>query len=673
MSPALISAPSRALSLSAALLMASTLSSCSGKSADSGGDSVTVTDRAPGERRPRTSSCDPVDTERCLLPFPSSAFMRADADSPTGVRVSIDDSSLPGDGTDETGFVNLADGFSRITPLVTMFTGGIDPSLTAGLPHGPAHPDSPLMLINAEPGHAEYGQILPVWLEVVESDFADGEDLLIAFPTRPMAENAEYLVIITNDIRDASGNAHAPDRLAQVALGLASPSTDEERIIAGHHAPARQLLDEVDLGVDLQNIVRVWDFTTRTTVDVTRRLDAMMVDAVDSMDTVEVELTAFVPREDPNIAGILKGHLHGVPDFLTADRRFVYDDDGLPIPQGTRTTNFRITIPAQGYQGAGSDYRVALYGHGTGGDVNDSSFDTEIAGEGVAKVNLEFHGWTGDDLLFTFGDLLTLMRGSEQSTSQLLQAVVDGYALLKALEGDLGVQLRGETLAGVDNPAAGFGPNTDDPAWVGGSLGGTMGAIIAAAYPEIDKAVLNVPAGAWTHLVADSYMYQAALQGFLAGSYGSEIEARFAMSIMQTAWDDVDGAAWADRSREDGLKLLLQQSMGDPVVPNQGTDLLAAALKADLVGPALRDIEAVEAAPDDTVVSGVGITQYRVPDVDPFHVHGFAARETLAGEAAMEQIFGFMRTGWQGEAVISFPEGCAEVTTDGSCDFTGMW
>jgi len=673
MSPALLASAPRALFLPAAFLVALPLASCSGKGSDSGGSAAALSDRAPGERRPRTSSCDPMDTERCLLPFPSSAFQRPDPDSPTGVRVHIEDSSLPGDGTDEAGFVNLADGFSRITPLVTMFSDGIDPTLTAGMPHGPAHPSSPLMLINAEPGHAEYGQVLPVWLEVVEGDFVDGEDLLIAFPTRPMAENAEYLVIITNDIHDASGNAIAPDPLAQVAFGLVAPTTDEERTIAAHHAPARSLLSEGELGVSPEDIVRVWDFTTRTTVDVTRRLDSMMVDAVDSMEGVEVELTAFVPREDPNVAGILLGHLHGVPDFLDENRRFVYDDDGLPVAQGTRTTNFRITIPAVGYGGPGTDYRVALYGHGTGGDVNDGSFDSEIAGEGVAKVNLEFHGWTGEDLVFTFGDLLTLMRGSEQSTSQLLQAVVDGYALLKALEGSLGDELRADTLAGVENPIAGIGPDPRDPAWVGGSLGGTMGAIIAAAYPEIDKAVLNVPAGAWTHLVADSYMYKAALQGFLAGSYGSEIEARFAMSIMQTSWDDVDGAAWADRSRADGLKLLLQQSMGDPVVPNQGTDLLAAALKADLVGPPLRDIEAVEAAPDDLVVEGVGITQFRVPDDDPFHIHGFAARETLAGEAAMEQIFGFMRSGWEGQAVISFPDGCAEVTVDGTCDFTGMW
>ena len=53
------------------------------------------------------------------------------------------------------------------------------------------------------------------------------------------------------------------------------------------------------------------------------------------------------------------------------------------------------------------------------GMAQGAPFDAEIAGEGVIKVNLEFHGWTGDDLVYTFVDLLTLMRGSEQSTSQL--------------------------------------------------------------------------------------------------------------------------------------------------------------------------------------------------------------------------------------------------------------
>ena len=200
-----------------------------------------------------------------------------------------------------------------------------------------------------------------------------------------------------------------------------------------------------------------------------------------------------------------------------------------------------------------------------------------------------------------------------------------------------------------------------------------MGAIIAAAYPEIDKAVLNVPAGAWTHLVADSYMYTGALRGILAESYGTEIDARFAMAIMQTSWDDVDGAAWADRSRADGVKLLLQQSMGDPVVPNQGTDFLAAALRAQQVGPPLRPIESVEAAEDDLVIDGVGNHAVRGPRRGALPGAWLcSARHTRwRGCDGTDLRVHALGPGWRSADRV--PEGCSAVTEDGSCNFTDAW
>ena len=631
------------------------------------GSPAAVADRAPGERRARTSTCDPIDPNRCALPFPSSAFVREDPSSETGLRVSIEDPSLPG-GEDEARFLNLANGFSRLSPVVTFFAEGVDTAFLDGFAHGDPMPDPPVWLVNAQPDSPGYGSLVPVWMEVVQGELSDGGDLLITYPLVPLEPNAEYAVVVLDSLLDAGGAPLAADGPTRVALGLDPVQTDEDAVLAAHHAPLRQLLGE--LAVDPARVVRAWDFTTRTTEDVTRRLDAMMAQAVGEMGGVQVTISDFVLRDDPAIAGIVIGELSGVPDFLDENRRFVYDDDGLPIPQGTRTTRWRVALPAGGFESADGPYRIALYGHGTGGSVYDSSFDSEISAEGVAKVNLEFHGWTDADLLYTISDLLAMVRGSEQSTAQLLQAVVDGYALLKAVEGPLGEALAAPTLAGVDNPRAGVLPVTTEPAWVGGSLGGTMGAIIGAAYPEIQYGVLNVPAGAWSHLFADSYMYQSALKGFLIEEYGTELEARFAMSLIQGAWDDVDGAAWADRARADGVSFLLQESIHDPVVPNQGTHVLASALQAQMVGPALRPIPGVEAA--ERVVGGVGLTQYLVPDEEPLKVHGFAARDTPAALAAMDQILHFMRTAWAGSPEVVLPAGCLE-RPGGACDFEDAW
>ncbi len=73
------------------------------------------------------------------------------------------------------------------------------------------------------------------------------------------------------------------------------------------------------------------------------------------------------------------------------------------------------------------------------------------------------------------------------------------------------------------------------------------------------------------------------------------------------------------------------------------------------------------------VQGATAIEQFRVPDTDPYAIHGFAARDTLAGQADLEQILGFVDSALAGEPTIEHPEGCSEVTEDGSCDFSGMW
>lgn len=636
--------------------------------ADSGGGEDSVTDRQPGERSPLSADCDPADPNRCLLPWPSNTFTELDSGSETGLRIAVQDEVLPGSRDDDAMLLRQADGFSRLSPVATMFKGGIDEAFLAGKAHGDFVEGAPLRVINVTPGHPEEGQEHALWMEVIQDDTPANQDLLIAYGLRPFAENADYMVIVTNDLKDETGAAHAADHHAMVSLGLHSPETPEDEALAAYHAPNRAALTAA--GVDPAAVVRIWDFTTRSNASVYRRLDAMMAQADASLDAVSVEVEAYVPRSDPGLAGIVVGQIVGVPNFLDADNRFVYGDDGLPVQQGTKAARFRVALPSVGFDG-GQDYRVALYGHGTGGDYSDDAFDADIASLGVAKVNLQFIGWTGDDLLFTLRDLLALMRGSEQSTSQLLQAVVDGRAILGALRGPLGEALRAEQIAGELNPMAGRGPDMTDPAWVGGSLGGTMGAIVATAYPEIKYGVLNVPAGGWMHLVADSLMYDTALRGFLVEAYGSEIETRYAMALVQGAWDDVDGAAWADRAAADGDAFLLQQSIGDPVVPNQGTNILASAMGASTVGPMISPIYGLPAA--DQVEGGVGITQYRVPESGPFDVHGFAARDTPAGDAAMEQIFSFMLSAWAGNPTVSFPAACEGVAETGACDWSAGW
>lgn len=653
------------------IFLALALVACSGGAlGPKAGSYADVEDRAPGQRAPLHARCDGQDTFRCVLPFPSSTFTVSDPAMPTGVRVAVDDEVLPG-GNDDATFLNSADGFSRISPILTGFDDRVDSAWLDAVPRASLLPDdAPLQVINVQPGHPAHGQRVPIWAEVVEGGANGSNHLLIAYPLVPMAPAADHVVVVTDDLVHADGTPIEVVRHTGLITGLAQPRTQEEATLAAYHAPTRATLEAA--GIEAAAVVRAWDFTTRSEENMTGRLDGMM-EVIRQSGGFGVEIDAVRETAEEDIALLVLGRLTGVPSFLDDEDRFVLDDQGIPQITGEGEVKFRVVVPAVGYAGdPGGDYRIALYGHGTGGNISDDSFDEQIAAEGIAKVSLEFGAWNGDDLVWTFQRMLRMNAGVEQSTSMLLHSVVGGYAILQSLDAELGDALQAETLGGAENPVAGRALITSEPIWVGGSLGGTMGAIIGTAYPEIDTAVLNVPAGAWTHLIPDSLMYESAMQPVLEATYGDPVDARMAIALTQTGWDDVDGPVWADRAIAEGVSFLLQESMGDPVVPNQGTSVLATALGADIVGPALEPIVGLHEV--DEVRDGVGLTQYRVPDTGVYDVHGFAARSTPAGEAAMEQIFTFIRSGWDdGTTRVSFPEGCREVTPDGTCDFTSTF
>ena len=199
-----------------------------------------------------------------------------------------------------------------------------------------------------------------------------------------------------------------------------------------------------------------------------------------------------------------------------------------------------------------------------------------------------------------------------------------------------------------------------------------MGSVISSAFPQVHYSVCNVPNGAWSHTIPRSLLYDTALLGVLSNVYGDEIDVIHQFAISQTGWDDIDGAAWADAALAKDTMFLFQESIDDPIVPNGGTDILAVAVGATLVGPVLQDIPGLARA--DEISAGAALTQFRVPDTGQYDVHGFAAMDTPAGDAAFEQIVEFALSVWvDGAPRISFPEGCSEVTPNGDCDFSGMW
>lgn len=624
----------------AALLTALGLSACS---------SYPVVDRDDGDRTPPPGQldletgavCDAIDPGRCLLPWPSNTFTEADPSTATGLRLRVDAASI--NPRDDGSSLSAADGFSRVSPVATLFDAALDPATLQDAVH----------LVLAQHDHPERGRKVPLRVDTVTTP-RTGLTLITADPREVLEANTDYVVVVTDALRYADQTTPAAPESVRVALGLVPPSTAEESALAGYHAPARRLLEE--LAIEKERVLRVWDFTTRSEENPRRALVHVREASLAAADDAGVVFDRIEASGDPNIAMVLVGRLTGLPTFLNEDNLLVLDDDGLPTRQGTTEAPFRVLVPA-----GTDDYRFVMYGHGMGGDELDSSFDGDLAAMGVAKVNVRFYGWNGNDVIATFTNLRRAFEGSAAAAAFLVEAIGHAAAIQRAMYGVLGDALSANTIAGQANSAAGRRP-IDPTIWVGGSLGGTMGLVYAAADPEMRHAILNVPGAAWGQWVSESAVFDL-LRGVLNNSFRDEIDIGLALAIAQTNLDMADGASWADVLVDKPTAFLIQESIGDPIVPNAATEMVAIAAGAQHVGGVLEPIVGVPMAAE--VVDGSAITQFRTSEEGLYEVHGFTVRNTPAGAAAREQLMSFLESAWAGESIIAPPSTCPA----SGCDF----
>ncbi len=600
------------------MLAAGTLS-CSGEQFD-------APDRAAGDRTPLSARCDDADPTRCHLPWPSSRFLIADETSATGVRQRLMPDTYSPD--DDASVFAQADGFSRISPLI-IGTNSILGTLD----------DSAVRLWVVEPGHPDRGREIPLRV-VVETDESTGESFVVAYPRIPMPDNAAHVAIAM------TADGLAPTALTRVALALEEPSDMAQAQWRAYHAPTRGFLQEVE--VDTTRVARVWDFITRSQAQVVDPLLAMRdrtLAAIREGADMAIDKVEIAPK--PGVALVVEGTVT-FPFFVT---------DELPdlTQRDTHVARFRVLIPD-----GTADYPVVLFGHGLGGSYDDPAFDEALAAEGLGKLGVDFHGWTLDSFLDTLAGFIKPYVGSARATGLMMQALAELSAMQQSLDAQLGDLLSADDIGGMPNPARGRRPDMATPMYGGGSLGGTVGFIYTNMEPTIRYGALNVGGGGWSHFLRASTFF-APLDAIMRIDLGSSLDVTLVVAQAQTNLDHIDGAVWADH-RDEPPVLLMQESIGDQVLPNIGAELMALSTGAVRVGEELEafgDLEQRDIATEQTA-----FTQYLVT-ADVAGVHGFAITDTIAGNAARDQIRRFFATAQQGRSEIVVPSQC----TAGLCDF----
>ncbi|TAK21953.1 MAG: hypothetical protein EPO40_29060 [Myxococcaceae bacterium] len=609
--------------------------------------------RAEGDRTPLTAPCDDMDATRCLLPWPSNTFTTADVTTETGLRLAVSRSSLSIN--DDPAPLNRADGFSTVTPVATAFSPALDIASLA--PRG----EPQLRLVMAQRGSPLFGSSVPLRLRAVASSLeGQAETLLVGLPRQALVPGSDYVAVVLDGLRTTNGTAIPASASTQAALGRASPANEREARLFAYHSPTRAALAAA--GIAANRVVRVWSFTTRTTHDPTQRFDTMRTDSRAAVDAASAGVVVeSVAAGQGSIAVVIKGHLTGLPNWLSADGMPSFDATGRPLRLGQRDAPFRVVVPT----GTGN-YPVLLYGHGNSGSVDDPMLDTELAGAGIAKVSIQYEGWSGTGSLTTLLGLRAMYTGTERASSYLLQSLANEAAVERSLTTILGDALSAATVGGMPNPAAGRRPDASRTFVGGGSLGAAMGLVYATATDSVSAAVLNVVGAGWTHNLLGGRTFTS-LAPLLRPSYPSDLDLTLSMLQTQGVWDVVDGAVWAPLRVTAAPVLLLQESIDDPVVPNVATELAAAVVRAAQIRPAIVPVDGLDQV--DVADGRSALTQFRVVDADPLAVHGFAARRTPAAQAARDQMVAFLGSVLAGAPRIAVPTGCVVATPLHDCNF----
>ena len=187
-----------------------------------------TTQPAPAEADPATlaavqaavdgapAGCDPLDTARCLLPFPSNVFTVADTATTTGLRVSLPAEGMPtntdGKVVDPTEW-NRNDGFSPNTPLLTLVP-GLDAE-QSNLPTwtdigASLADDSPVVLVDLSTSER-----VPLWAELDSHPEAGSDRLLTIRPAISLPEGHSFAVGLRG-MKDSTGADIAPTDVFRV-------------------------------------------------------------------------------------------------------------------------------------------------------------------------------------------------------------------------------------------------------------------------------------------------------------------------------------------------------------------------------------------------------------------------------------------------------------------------
>jgi hypothetical protein len=544
--------------------------------------------RAP----PLARECNPLGGESCLLPWPSSAYLKADPSMPSGFRIDLPIEAMPvnseGVSLDPAPLDARWDGFSPTGPLLAMFPDGVSPDGLPSFksPDDSLAPGSPIVLLDLD-----RGERAPFFAEIDQNVSDATHRALVIRPLARLREKTHYAVAIRNTVKDASGQ---PLPISPGFAALRDGARFDHPRFAALAAGAAAMFDQLAAaGVARSELVLAWDFRTASDQMLRADLTAMRAQALPAIGAAGANLT-FTAEALPATAGTYKRYqgTFQSPDFLTdgeADGSVLRRDaTGAPQMRGLRNAQFAAIIPAC-VDSQPLPRPTIIFGHGLFGsarDYLDQDFVLQLAEDHCLIILAgDFIGLTSRQVTAAALAVTDLNRGPT-ITEKLAQSVVDFMALESIARGPMAA-----------SPAFQFGgAPVIDPAntfYVGGSLGGIMGNVIMAYDPNLLRGVLAVPGGAWSLLIERSNAWTL-LKSVVQSAYDDPAVYQLNVALFGMGFEPYDPITTAAHVIKDPLfgqpvkNILMWYSVGDCLVSNLTTELVARTMGIDLIGPSVK-------------------------------------------------------------------------------------
>lgn len=573
--------------------------------------------------------CDNVDPAVCMLPFPSSFFLKEDATTKTGYRVNFSPLTLP---TTRTGRLDPApwnekDGFSTIGPLLFYFK---DVS-TQGTVNQTSIGDSLFEDCKTIVLDTDTGQRVPHWVEkdAVEKVHPE-DDVMIIQPAIPLHHARRYIVAVRG-LLDTSGNLIQPsDYFKKI---LQAENTENDKRWEYYHEKIFPILKQNNVEVETLQIA--WDFVTVSRESSLGRFETMRDDALrrfsESEPVYEVSKIeeSNCNSEETTIGRTIWGWL-SVPSYLENGR-------------GTRLTNpityktsmniqFVVRIPCSVMKDPSASF-VLEYGHGLFGDRSEvqTGYLDHMANEYKwILFASDWYGMSKFDVLNVAKYLLSDLDSWAVVPEMTMQGFINRILLLKFITGKFAEDdsVKVNNIPTIDGSKFGY---------YGNSQGGILGGALMAASPDHKRGVLGVAGTPFALLLSRSVDF-AFYHALLNLNLYTWRHIRLAISLLQMLWDAGESAGWLNVLADSDKQILMHVAIADGEVTPLGAHIMARTYKCSTVKPQTRPIYGVTER--EAPFNGSAIVEWKYTDVPDapatdtpptgFNTHECPRRETVA-------------------------------------------